>query len=457
MDGSVQSYPLMPRSIPHNGAVTPPDPHTARKLLAWLGAGLLAGGMPVHEVEEDVHEAAAALGHLGAEVAASPTGLWVALTSRDPATFEGVDGGVRLDQLAEVTAVHTALIAGTLAPTDALDRLAVLRQHPHRYPAYALPLGLFLVGTGIALVLAPAWPSVIFAAALSQVVAGLMMLSGRNLLVGTLLPFLAAFAAAIVAFTAADHGLIEAPLWTLVPPIAALLPGALIVTGLTELSAGAMVAGTSRLAYGVAQLLLFTLGVGAAVALLGLPLSRINADRPDELGWWAPLLGLLLITVGISLLESVPPSLVPALLVTILATFVAQSLGHATGEGPWVGAFLGAGAASLVATLVEFVRPQVPRVVAFLPSFWLLVPGSLGLVSVAQIESSPAAGVIAVAEVLVIVTSIALGVLVGAGVAHPLRDVARRLGSTHRRVVRQFGGQRPDDPRKSGVPPPPTE
>jgi uncharacterized membrane protein YjjB (DUF3815 family) len=289
---------------------------------------------------------------------------------------------------------------------------------------------------------------VVFAAALSQVVAGLMLLSGRNLLVSTLLPFLAAFATGTVAFAAAERGLIDAPLWSLVPPIAALLPGALIVTGLTELSAGAMMAGTARLTYGATQLLLFTLGVGAAVAALGLPVSRITGVRPDELGWWAPLVGLLIITVGISLLESVPPGLVPALLVTIVATFLAQSLGHATGQGPWVGAFLGACAASLVATVVEFVRPQVPRVVAFLPSFWLLVPGSLGLVSVAQIESSPAAGVVAAAEVLVIVAAIALGVIVGAGLAQPLRSVARRLGPARRRVVLQFARRVARNPRK---------
>lgn len=429
------------------------DPQQTRRLLAWLGSGLLAGGMPVHEVEEDVREAAIALGHEGIEVAASPTGLWVTLASGEATTFEAVDGGVRLDQLAEVTAVHAALTAGTLPAAEALQRLSVLRQRPHRYPAYGLPVGTFLVAIGIALVLAPAWPSILFAAVISQVVAVLMTLSGRTLLVGPLLPFLAAFASSVAAFGLAERGLVDAPLWTLVPPIAVLLPGSLIVTGLTELSAGAMMAGTGRLAYGGTQMLLATLGVGAAVAVLGLPLSLIDGQRPEALGWWAPLIGLLVIAVGISLLESVPPSLVPALLVTVLATFAAQSLGNAASEGPWVGAFLGACAASLTATLVEFVRPQVPRVVAFLPSFWLLVPGSLGLVSVAQLESSPTAGVLAAVEVLVIVASIALGVLVGAGLAHPLRSVVTRLSPTRRAFVRQLArrpvrrserGPRPD-------------
>lgn len=421
-----------------------------RRLLAWLGTGLLAGGMPVHEVEEDVHEAALALGHDGIEVAASPNGLWVALRSGDATTFESVDGGVRLDQLAEVTAVHAGLTSGVLSPTDALARLAVLRQRPHRYKAYGLPLGIFLIGTGVALVLTPAWSSVIFAAVISQVVTGLLMLSGRTHLVGTLMPFLAAFAAAVAAFGAAEAGLIDAPLWTLVPPIAVLLPGALIVTGLTELSAGSMVAGTSRLAYGGTQLLLAALGVGAAVGVVGVPLSLINGQRPAELGLWAPLLGLLCVAVGISLLESVPPSLIPALLLTIVATVIAQELGRSMGQGLWLGAFLGACAASLVATLVEFVRPQVPRIVAFLPSFWLLVPGSLGLVSVAQIESSPTAGVLAAAEVLVIVASIALGVLVGAGLAHPLRDIARRLSPARRRVIQQLAARSARRPRRPG-------
>lgn len=434
---------------------TPPQPDEAqqtRRLLAWMGSGLLAGGMPVHEVEEDVREAAAALGHDGIEVAASPTGLWVTLASGEPATFEAVDGGVRLDQLAEVTAVHAALTAGILPAAEALQRLSVLRQRPHRYPAYGVPLGSFLVAVGIALVLAPAWSSIVFAAVISQVVAGLVLLGGRTLFVGPLLPFLAAFTSSAAAFALAERGLVDAPLWTLVPPIAVLLPGSLIVTGLTELSAGAMMAGTGRLAYGGTQMLLAALGVGAAVAVLGVPLSSLDGARPEGLGWWVALVGLVLIAVGITLLESVPPSLVPALLVTVLATFVAQSIGNLAGEGPWVGAFVGACAASLTATLIEFVRPQVPRVVAFLPSFWLLVPGSLGLVSVAQIESSPTAGVLAAVEVLVIVASIALGVLVGAGLAHPLRSMTTRLSPTRRAFVRQLARRPARGPRRPGPP-----
>lgn len=400
----------------------------SRRLLGWLGAGLLAGGMPVHEVEEDVHEAAEALGYRTAQVACSPTGITLALTSGGPATFEQVDGGLRLDQLAEVSAVHAGLRTGETTPEDALAHLATLRQQPHRYALTGLFGGGILSGVGIALVLAPNWPSVLFAALLAPVTILLLVLAGSSRMVQTLMPFFAAFIVASAAFLLASQGLVPAPLWTLVAPIAVILPGATIVTGLTELAAGSMVAGTSRLAHGTTRMLLFALGVGAAVVLWQVPVDQLDPTRPVELGWWAPLLGVVVVTVAISLLESVPVGLAPWLLLTVLATYLAQAAGLNLSGAAWAGAFLGAAAASLVATVVEFLRPQLPRVVAFLPSFWLLVPGSLGLVSVSQVEVAPDAAIGAVGGVTVIITAIALGIVVGASLARPLRAVARRIG-----------------------------
>ena len=72
----------------------------------------------------------------------------------------------------------------------------------------------------------------------------------------------------------------DAPLWTLIAPLAVILPGATIVTGLTELGAGAMVGGTARLAHGTMQLLLFALGVAGAVTLLRLGPEHLDPARP---------------------------------------------------------------------------------------------------------------------------------------------------------------------------------
>lgn len=410
-----------------------------RRLLAWLGAGLLAGGMPVHEAEEDVREAALALGHPEVEVGCFPTALHVALAPGRAATFEKVEGGLRLDQLADVSAIHAGLRTGRTDAEAALEHLASLRGQPHRYPRIGLPLGGILSAAGIALVLAPAWSSLLFAVLLAPVTVALILLAGRHPTVRTLVPLAAAFATAAAACWAHAQGLVDAPLWTLVAPIAVLLPGATIVTGLTELAAGSMVAGTARLGHGTTQMLLFALGVGGAVALQRVPVEVLQQPRPDALGWSAPLVGVVLVTVAIALMEALPLRSMPWLLVTVLGTYLGQLLGHELLGARWAGAFVGAVVASLGATLVEFLRPQLPRAVAFLPCFWLLVPGSLGLISVAQIEVGAGAAVQAVVDVTVVIVAIALGVMVGAALARPLRLVARRLGLVHllRRLPRR--------------------
>lgn len=95
--------------------------------------------------------------------------------------------------------------------------------------------------------------------------------------------------------------------------------------------------------------------------------------------------------------------------------------------------------AILAATVVEFVRPQLPRSVVFLPSFWLLVPGSFGLISVTQLEAGPAVAFAAVVAVTLVIAAIALGIVVGASLALPLRQAARRVGLLHllRRLRRE--------------------
>ena len=77
-----------------------------------------------------------------------------------------------------------------------------------------------------------------------------------------------------------------------------MLPGALIVTGTSELAAGHMQAGTSRLACGTVQLAFFAAGPIAATVALGVPAERMANVRVDELGPWAAPAGLLLLAFG---------------------------------------------------------------------------------------------------------------------------------------------------------------
>ena len=128
-------------------------------------------------------------------------------------------------------------------------------------PRWAAAAGLIPVSAGIGLILQPAPENLLAAVLCSVIVAVLIEVSGRSRLALTLLPVVAAFTVGCAIFLAADADLLDGPLRTLLAPLAVLLPGALIVTGMSELAAGAMVAGTSRLVFGTVQLLLFSAGL----------------------------------------------------------------------------------------------------------------------------------------------------------------------------------------------------
>ena len=73
------------------------------------------------------------------------------------------------------------------------------------------------------------------------------------------------------------------------------------------------------------------------------------------------------------------------------------------------------------ASIVELRRPQLARLVLFLPAFWLLVPGSLGLVGVTEVASGQGSASQAALSVLGVVSAIALGLLVGSSLGRSLR------------------------------------
>lgn len=415
------------------------DDDTARQLLVYLAAGLAAGGMPAHEVEDDVRTVAARLGHPGAQVDAAPTSIRLSLGHGTPATIESIEGGLRLDQLSEVSTVQVGLLTGRMSAAAALDLLKSLRARPHRYSSLGMYAGGLLSSSGLALLLHPAPASVAFAATMSPLVVSLILLAGRSRTISTLLPLAAAFPVALLAFAFADVGWLDGPLRALLPPLAVLLPGGLIVTGLSELAAGAMVAGASRLVFGTTQLLLFAVGVGGAVLALHPSAGQFDTAKAGDFGWWALPIGAVAVTLGIALMESVAFARVPWLLAIVCTTAGFQAFGHEMLGSPWAGAFLGATAASLGSSLVEFVRPQVSRIVVFLPSFWLLVPGSLSLLSLTQYEISPLAAADAILLTAGMMIAIALGVVVGTSLARSVRRIARRTGI---RVVVQHVAQR---------------
>ena len=196
-----------------------------RTLLVHLGTAMVATGQPINEVEDELAEVALTLGYPDAQIAAGPTGVILSLASGSPSTYEAVTGALRLDQSAQVRGIRRDLLGAHVVPAVAVERLLALRHQPPRYPVWLANLGWVATAVGIALILQPGWRNVALAAVASVVVVGLFRLAQRFRLLATLLPVVAAFVVACLVFAAADLGLVEGPLRTLLPPLAVLLPG----------------------------------------------------------------------------------------------------------------------------------------------------------------------------------------------------------------------------------------
>ena len=199
-----------------------------------------------------------------------------------------------------------------------------------------------------------------------------------------------------------------------------------------------MVSGASRLVNGLVQLLLLAFGILAASALFELS-AAVLADNPvNRLGWWAPWLGVVVFAVGIYLHLSAPARSLPWMLVIMLAAYAGQVAGAAAFGGLLSG-FFGALAMTPLALWVETVRNGPPKLVTFLPGFWLLVPGAAGLIGVTELLGvDHQLGAQAIVDTLVTVMSIALGVLIGTAAYHTTDSgLARSPGRSDREVLRR--------------------
>lgn len=337
-----------------------------RRCLLALGTAGLASGRPVDEVESELRRIGRALGE-DVQCAATPTGLFVSLDGEDATGFRAVGVPLRFDQSAAVARIVDAVLNRTCGPHEAVTRLDGVLAAAPLLPRWAVAAGLIPVSAGIGLILQPAPANLLAGVLCSVLVAVLIEVAARSKLALPLLPVVAAFLVGCAVFLAADHDLLEGPLRTLLPPLAVLLPGALIVTGMSELAAGAMVAGTSRLVFGTVQLLLFSAGILAAARVIGLPAQELANVRVDELGAWAPWVGLVLLGVGVCLNLSAPAAVLPFILGLLALTFLAQTGGQEA-YGAAFGGFARGLTAALGAAIVQW-RGGPPSLVVFLPSF----------------------------------------------------------------------------------------
>ncbi|MDQ0993556.1 threonine/serine exporter family protein [Streptomyces sp. V3I7] len=395
-----------------------------RRLLLELGADLLGGGMAVHEVEQSLRDLGAALGAPDVCVAAVPTGLFVALGPDQATAYRSVGPALRFEQTADVLDLENRLRTGALDVHDAMGALTAIRRTPARWPAWVSDLGVVPIGAGLCLLLQPALPNIIAALLGSLIVAGLLALTRHWPPLRPLLPVSAGFTVSLLVLAAAQASLLDGSLRTIVAILAVLLPGSLLVTGLSEIAAGAITAGTSRLMSGTVQLVLFLTGITVAAAIIHAPSHDLSNQLVAHAGWWAPWTGLALAVLGIVINVNTPLRATPHIAAVVAVTAAVQ-LPVQTAWGPAAGGLTAAIAASTAATVVHWLPGGPSWQVAYLPAFWIVVPGSFGLLSTAQLTTGNATHSLITAVSAVIAVSV--GTLIGSVISHTPRPTRHQL------------------------------
>jgi uncharacterized membrane protein YjjB (DUF3815 family) len=109
------------------------------------------------------------------------------------------------------------------------------------------------------------------------------------------------------------------------------------------------------------------------------------------------------------------------MLITAIIAYGTQSLSGIYIHGAST-AFFGAAAMTIAALVIEFRFNGPPAIVTFIPAFWLLAPGSFGLISMASMATGQSTAQDIVAFLFAL-TGIATGCLIGAfvysGLLHP--------------------------------------
>lgn len=388
-----------------------------------VGEAMLDAGYPVGTVQESLEEIAWVNGHPSTSVVAFPTALIVSARGKEQVhtgavttshwrwTLHQVDA---LDRLVE------AARAGGLAPDRASTRIGQIRALRPSYPPVWRVGAYAALCAALATLLGGGWAGIAFAALVGALV-GTVQLFTVDLprRYDPLVTVGLAFGVSVAVFLVARSGWSADVLPSLIAPLVILLPGGLLTTGVIELASGQMMSGAGRLAAGFMQLVLLAVGIVSGARLVGIPELDLTALTGAQ-GAVAPWIAVAVFGAGIVINRGGRARSIPWILLVLYVAYGAQVIGSIF-VGGVLAAAVGAFAMTPVAMLIAR-HPSGPAArVSFLPAFWMLVPGSLGLIGVASLLGGEGAGTTTLVTMISTMVAIALGILAGTALGERLR------------------------------------
>jgi len=403
-----------------------PDAAAALAAAEAVGSAMIQAGYSVETVQDVLRDVARVNSLPESEVVVFPNALLVSARGqgqhRTGAVASG-DGQLLLSQIDEVQRTVDAARTGVLDPRSVVERISRIRAMPPTYGRGVRVIGYAFLSAALSVLLGASWIGVSLAAALGLVTGAALLVSERvPRRYGALITVAIAFLVALAVFLLLRVGFGSGILAALLAPLVVLLPGALLTTAVLELSTGQMISGAGRLAAGGMQLVLLSAGIVTAGALVGVPDFDFS-EQPDLLGPIAPWIAVAVFGVAISVHRCAPRRSIPWILLVLYVAYSAQVLGDLL-LGGVLSAFVGALVVTPITALVARQPSGPAALVSFTRAFWLLVPGALGLVGVADLLGGDAAASASLVATLSTMVAIALGVLAGSSLSNRMRRPA---------------------------------
>lgn len=399
-------------------------------ILGELGTALLDSSQATSDVQQTLSRLAHQFGRPDLRFMVLPTLVLVEDPTTDPphtTFFPAGEYALRLDQADEVDRIVRRAATETMTPADVHTALETIRTTPPRFGSILTTMGYALLTVGFGLMLNPTVTALPVYVVLGLIVGMIVTIGNRTRTLSLILPVATAFAVTLLITLFVRPLVHDDALRLVAPALVGFLPGLTLTIAAVELTSGQVMAGASRLVYGIARLGLLAFGVFAGISVAGEPPSATSA--PAQLGVWAPWAGILLVAVGYYLYSVAPRRSLIWIIYALVIAYVGQLLGNLL-LGAELSGLVGALVVIPAVTFAGRIRAAPSAAVMLTCAYWLLVPGAMGFIGLSEAADGTAGSESTILRTLGSLTAIAIGMMLGAGLMRDVGAAARGWRNT---------------------------
>lgn len=414
---ALRAQPTTPRPASSDADLT--------EMIGQLGTTLLAASLATSDVEETLKGLADRYGRADLRIFVLPTLVMIEdakITPSQTALFPADQDTLRLNQADDLSRLVQAVGTDARDPQEVIAAIARIRATPPRFGWLLYIIGYTLLTIGFGLVLNPTVTALPVYVVLGIVVGVVVHFGNKWPTLSLILPVVTAFMVTVfIAFVV--RPIVHDDILRLVAPaLVSFLPGLTLTIAAVELTSGQMMAGGSRLMYGIARLSLLTFGVFAGMSVSGQPPAA--STHPEQLGAWAPWVGILLVSVGYYFYSAAPRKSLIWILYALVVAYSAQLLGNLV-LGAELSGLVGALIAIPAVYLASKLKAAPTPAVMLTCAYWMLVPGAMGFMGLSEAASGESGATSTILRTAASLIAIAIGMLLGASFSRNVTAVAQ--------------------------------